>query len=440
MNYLIKFYQLTVLCFSFSLMADEKMNNVEEVIQIENIQISEAKWTHPSDGSAPQLLNYNILLTLNDKNIVSCSQINNLDYPIAMWKKGDVIEILREGFFTHSDQSWFHVRHIATDKEIDLIGNSRNKKIFINAFNDPDVHAVRRIDLHEEASQSFLHFEIEGTHYVLPIEDAKYHNFYVGMPLKIVSKYSVEMAFDKYGIQCTFMNMRTSEVFVADSIPMTTATIGVIEEVKIVDFRDGSYFDYDGGRVALYSYRLEIILEDGHSFLLEKNINSSRNPNNDQNNIAYRAGDSIEILKEDFLAHDPWRSFFSIKNLHNQAHHEFIGTARKPRATVSTPYKNNKIVAMKNLSIGISQIDGARISQFQLGNSTLLFHIKISDSHHHGLYEGMLFAIISEKEISRNQFNQRQVRLELYNFETKQIIKITSYASEYLENEELQRF
>lgn len=420
MKHLLQFSLFLVLSFSFSLAHCEEVSQ-GEILQIENVQISGAKWTFPEDGSTPQLLSYDLSMHFSDEQILKGTQFSNKDFPMTTWKKGNFIEVIKEGFYSHGDKSLFLIRHVDSGIEVELEGKSRNKRVFFSEYNEPDIYEVRRVELIGNS----VHFDVKETHFALPVENIKYHNFYFGMPLKIVNENRIEMPFEKYVLEETFIDVRTGEQFVANSTPLTTNPKGVVKAVKVSHVTVERRFGNN-----IYHYQLAIVLEDGDTLFGEKEFLSYyTSPYDlDPQNYAYQPGDNIEIMAQVFCPRDPWNSFFTINNVRSGEVSVFKGVSRKPRASDTIAYNDNKIVRLKYRE---------EYDDCYLGKSEYLFPVGSNS----GLYEDMLFALVQEKEIDRNdKWNQNRVRVELFNFETQQMMTLDSYWSQYSADDERLKF
>jgi len=183
MNSHIKLY--VIIAAFFSLVSVLLHAEEWKTSEVKEITISEAEWTQPKDGSKPEIISWNLKVSLdNGQELFTSSKEQNPKTDIyAFFNRGDRITLLKESYFLNeANQSWFHVNNQTTNQESVLKGPSRQEKPDLGDYED--IFYIKHPILSQENGNWFLSFHIKDIYTTIEVDSEKFHDFYEGLPLK----------------------------------------------------------------------------------------------------------------------------------------------------------------------------------------------------------------------------------------------------------------
>jgi len=328
----------------FILMISSTLVESTQVQKITEFKTSNAKWNTPDDGSNPQLLKYDIQLTLDDGHLYNMTGVTDPQVKNE-YRVGDEIQVTREGFFLNdTSKSWFELENVKKGNKRVLYGKSRLQPVDSTEGVHPLLFFIRVIPGDYYKNQVFLtealvnkdkpilgdtlQFKLKNYYFSLPIKDKLFHGFYALMPIEILhEEVSPPDSFGQQVCQMQILNPLTNETFNIISEPFSEATQATVKQV-VEELEYTGHYPPELESYKKYAGRYKIITLNDNQTLITKYKSH-------QSSDTIQEGDPIEIVKEDKYhnksSNTAWNmSKYVVKNLRTNETVNFEGTSRKP--------------------------------------------------------------------------------------------------------------
>lgn len=170
---------ISLFIFFLTLLYAEENEDEEKLYFIAQVEFSNAQWQTSHSAIPPQLLQYDLKITLNNQHVLERTSLNADQYPIRSFEVGDHVKISKESLF-YNDLSQSRFLLVIMNKDIVLDFSGKN--IIEPIFDYTDAYPV----INPCVKQSKFKFSIKGYSFTLD-----YNNFsgiYRNMPFKILEE------------------------------------------------------------------------------------------------------------------------------------------------------------------------------------------------------------------------------------------------------------
>lgn len=324
----------------FTLFTSHLLSANTDIYQINEVAISEARWSQPTDGSDPEIIAWKLKIKIDDGHefVTSNQELTTAVNPKKIFRQGDLVQILKESnFYDNPNKSWFRINNLTSSIEMDFSGISRTPQPDIGSKN---VFLVEAPLLKKSENGWLLGFYINNIHTTFSVDTDKYHDYYQGLPLLLIGKPFHE--FDDLGRhrikQCYFHPIRQKD------IELTSEWMGGTWELMVEKHNttDKLWSINPIGSSELLSWTTRITLEDGQEYTFFGNerfgvftrslgYREERDPKVD--GYLFRNGDCIVFIKEYPAPNEnmqkEYRTKFRILNTRTQTEYDIEGPIRQ---------------------------------------------------------------------------------------------------------------
>lgn len=194
-----------------------QQNLIGELLQVQNVKITNAKWQTYDNGNPPVLLRYDVDITLSNDLHLKKTNVAPDQVPLSSFREGDIVIVRNTAFFyDNPSQSWYSLEHQHKRIVTNFFGNSLESPSYDYTEAYPIIGLHRLWGKTAKGTDGWLlKFSLKG--YYFTVEDNLFTGLYQKGSLVVLSeKPSRDRDSNRVKISGFFKNSNKRFEFVSD--------------------------------------------------------------------------------------------------------------------------------------------------------------------------------------------------------------------------------